>query len=55
MILKSKHIKRIVMAKENMTLRIESDSYADMEAAEKEEDLYRSFDDVSELQKGIKV
>jgi hypothetical protein len=26
-----------------------------MEAAEKEEDLYRSFDDVSELQKGIKV
>jgi hypothetical protein len=26
-----------------------------MEAAEKEEDLYGTFDDVSELQKGIKA
>ena len=55
MILKSKHIKRIVMAKGNMTLRIESDSYAAIETAEKGEDLYGPFDDVSELQKDIKI
>ena len=47
--------KRIVMAKGNMTRWIESDSYAAMEAAEKEEDLQEPFDDVSELQKGIKA
>lgn len=55
MILKSKHIKRIVMAKENMTLRIESDSYAAIETAEKGEDLQGSFDDISEPPKGIKI
>ena len=47
--------KRIVMAKGNMAQWTESDSYAAMEAEEKEEDLYGPFDDVSELQKGIKA
>ena len=47
--------KRIVMAKGNMTQWTESDSYADIETAEKGEDLQEPFDDVSELQKGIKA
>ena len=47
--------KRIVMAKGNMTQWTESDSYADMEAAEKGEDLQGSFDDISEPTKGIKI
>ena len=42
MTLKSKHI-------------IESDSYADIETAEKGEDLQEPFDDVSEPPKGIKI
>ena len=46
--------KRIVMAKGNMAQWTESDSYADMEAAEKEEDLQGPFDDISEPPKGIK-
>ena len=55
MILKSKHIKRIVMAKGNMTWLTESDFYTAIETAEKGEDLQGPFDDVSELQKVIKA
>ena len=44
MTLKSKHIKRIVMAKGN----------AAIETAEKGEDLQGPFDDISEPPKGIK-
>lgn len=54
MTLKSKHIKRIVMAKGNVTWWTESDSYTAIETAEKGEDLYGPFDDVSETAKGYK-